>query len=55
MTGDTDVLSPAPGGKPLQRNVGGGLGVQDNTNIKGGEYALSSFNVPHRFVLSPTR
>jgi hypothetical protein len=50
MTGDTDVLSPW-----LEANrydVGGGQGVQDNTNIKGGEYSLSSFDVPNRFVLS---
>jgi hypothetical protein len=26
--------------------------VQDNTNIKGGEYSISSFDVPNRLVLS---
>ena len=50
MTGDTDVLSPWL--EANRNNVGGGQGVQDNTNIKGGEYSLSSFDVPHRFVLS---
>ena len=50
MTGDTDVLSPWL--EANRYNVGGGQGVQDNTNIKGGEYSLSSFNTPHRFVLS---
>ncbi len=50
MTSDADVLSPW-----LEANrydVGGGQGVQDNTNIKGGEYSRSSFDVPNRLVLS---
>ena len=50
MTSDADVLSPW-----LEANrydVGGGQGVQDNTNIKGGEYSLSSFDVPNRLVVS---
>jgi hypothetical protein len=50
MTSDADVLSPW-----LEANrydVGGGQGVQDNTNIKGGEYSLSSFDVPSRLIIS---
>jgi len=48
--GSVDVLSPW-----LEANrfgVGGGQGVQDNNNIKKGEYSLSSFDVPHRLVVS---
>jgi hypothetical protein len=50
MTSDADVLSPWL--EANRNNVGGGQGVQDNTNIKGGEYSLSSFDVPNRFVAS---
>ena len=38
MTSDADVLSPWL--EASRYNVGGGQGVQDNTNIKGGEIAL---------------
>jgi hypothetical protein len=50
MTSDADVLSPWL--EASRYNVGGGQGVQDNTNIKDGEYSLSSFNVPSRWVVS---
>jgi hypothetical protein len=50
MTSDADVLSPWL--EASRYNVGGGQGVQDNTNIKGGEYSLSSFNAPNRLVIS---
>jgi hypothetical protein len=50
MTSDADVLSPWL--EASRYNVGGGQGVQDNTNIKGGEYSLSSFDVPNRLVVS---
>jgi hypothetical protein len=50
MTGTVDVLSPWL--EANRYNVGGSQGVQDNTNIAGGEYSLSSFNVPNRFVVS---
>ena len=50
MTGTVDVLSPWL--EANRNNVGGGQGVQDNTNIAGGEKSLSSFDVPHRLVLS---
>ena len=50
MTSDADVLSPWL--EANRNDVGGGQGVQDNTNIKGGEYSLSSFDVPNRLVIS---
>ncbi len=50
MTGTVDVLSPWL--EANRNNVGGGQGVQDNLNIRGGEYSLSSFDVPHRAVIS---
>lgn len=50
MTSDADVLSPWL--EANRNNVGGGQGVQDNTNLKGGEYSLSSFDVPNRLVIS---
>ena len=48
--GSADVLSPW-----LEANrfgVGGAQGVQDNNNVKAGESSISSFDVPHRLVLS---
>jgi hypothetical protein len=50
MTSDADVLSPWL--EANRNNVGGGQGVQDNTNIKGGESSISSFDAPNRLVLS---
>jgi hypothetical protein len=48
--GSADVLSPW-----LEANrfgVGGAQGVQDNNNIRQGEFSISSFDVPHRLVIS---
>ena len=50
MLGTVDVLSPWL--EANRNNVGGGQGVQDNTNVSGGEKSLSSFDVPNRLVLS---
>jgi hypothetical protein len=55
LKGTADVLSPWL--EANNRNVGGGQGVQDNTNIKGnatnpGEYSQSSFNTPQRLVVN---
>jgi hypothetical protein len=50
MTSDADVLSPWL--EANRNNVGGGQGVQDNTNIKGGESSISSFDAPNRLVFS---
>jgi hypothetical protein len=50
MTGTVDVLNPWL--EANRNNVGGGQGVQDNTNIRGGESSLSSFDVPQRAVIS---
>jgi hypothetical protein len=50
LHGDVDVLDPWA--EQNRYDVGGGEGVQDNTNIKGGEGSLSSFDVPHRFVFN---
>jgi hypothetical protein len=50
LNGSADVLSTWL--EASRFGVGGGNGVQDNTNIKGGESSLSSFDAPHRLVLS---
>jgi hypothetical protein len=50
LHGDVDVLDPWA--EQNRYDVGGGEGVQDNTNIKGGESSLSSFDVPQRFVFN---
>jgi hypothetical protein len=52
LRSDVDVLDPWS--EQNRYNVGGGEGVQDNTNIKGknGEMSLSSFDVPRRAVFS---
>jgi hypothetical protein len=55
LEGTADVLSPWL--EANSRNVGGGQGVQDNTNIKGnstnpGEYSQSSFNARNRLVVN---
>ncbi len=50
LVGTVDVLSPWL--EASRTNVGGGQGVQDNTNIAGGEKSISCFDVPHRLVLS---
>jgi len=50
MVGTVDVLSPWL--EANRNNVGGSQGVQDNTNIAGGEKSISSFDVPNRLVLS---
>lgn len=49
-SGTVDVLSPWL--EASRYNVGGGQGVQDNTNIAGGEKSISSFDVPQRLVFS---
>lgn len=50
LHGDVDVLDPWT--EQNRYDIGGGEGVQDNTNIKGGESSLSSFDVPQRLVFS---
>ena len=50
LVSDVDVLDPWS--EQNRYDVGGGEGVQDNTNLKGGEMSQSSFNVPNRLVLS---
>ena len=50
LNGSADVLSTWL--EASRFGVGGGNGVQDNNNIKGGESSLSSFDAPHRLVLS---
>jgi len=50
LHGDVDVLTPWA--EQNRYDVGGGEGVQDNTNIKGGESSLSSFDVPNRLVFN---
>lgn len=50
LHGDVDVLTPWA--EQNRYGVGGGEGVQDNTNIKGGESSISSFDVPNRLVFS---
>jgi hypothetical protein len=55
LQGTADVLSPWL--EANNHNVGGGQGVQDNTNINGnstnpGEYSQSSFNAPQRLVIN---
>jgi hypothetical protein len=55
LVGTADVLSPWL--EANNRNVGGGQGVQDNTNIKGnstntGENSQSSFNARNRLVVN---
>jgi hypothetical protein len=50
LTGTVDVLSPWL--EASRYNVGGGQGVQDNTNVWSGEKSISSFDVPNRLVLS---
>jgi hypothetical protein len=53
LRSDVDVLNPWS--EQNRYGVGGGEGVQDNTNTRGGEGSLSSFDVPHRVVLSFVR
>ncbi len=50
LHGDVDVLTPWA--EQNRYGVGGGEGVQDNTNIKGGESSISSFDVPNRLVFN---
>ncbi len=50
LHGDVDVLTPWA--EQNRYDVGGGEGVQDNTNIKGGESSVSSFDVPNRLVFN---
>ena len=45
-----DVLNPWA--EQNRYGVGGGEGVQDNTNIRAGEMSLSSFDVPNRVVIT---
>jgi hypothetical protein len=47
---NVDVLNPWA--EQNRYGVGGGEGVQDNTNIKAGEMSLSSFDVPNRVVIT---
>jgi hypothetical protein len=54
LKGTADVLSPWL--EANNHNVGGGQGIQDNTNINGnasnpGEVSQSSFNAPERLVI----
>jgi hypothetical protein len=54
LKGTADVLSPWL--EANNHNVGGGQGIQDNTNINGnasnpGEVSQSSFNAPQRLVI----
>jgi hypothetical protein len=46
LNGDVDVSTPWA--EQNRYDVGGGEGVQDNTNIKGGESSVSSFDVPNQ-------
>jgi hypothetical protein len=55
LKGTADVLSPWL--EANSHDVGGGQGIQDNTNINGnstnpGEYSQSSFNAPQRLVIN---
>ena len=48
--GTADVLSPWL--EADRFGVGGAYGIQDNNNINPGERSLSSFDLPHRLVIS---